>query len=213
MHTLFKQLVQFAKKHQRRPLPTLGGRSRFSLSVDEDAFTYQPLTTNKPRQQTFFHANRVFERYNQTLSLTTSDYLDITVNSSYILALIKAFVSDGWEQHPPSKNADTHAMEGILQERRILSRTRNRLLAEARKERDQHTCQSCGFNKYIDGRSVIECHHLYPFRGAQPRVTDIDHLVSLCPTCHRLAHLRIPPVRITELQRVVKGACRDIGTN
>ncbi len=35
-------------------------------------------------------------------------------------------------------------------------------IANLRKERDNFTCQACGYNKIIKGRNIIECHHLSP---------------------------------------------------
>ncbi|WP_405127485.1 hypothetical protein [Pseudoalteromonas ulvae] len=36
--------------------------------------------------------------------------------------------------------------------------------------------------------------------------TKLSDLISLCPTCHRLTHIRQPALSITELKRVLKNA-------
>ncbi len=106
----FRRLVGFAEQYQGRSLPTLGKKSSFVLEVSEDAFTYTPVTTQKPRRQTFVYANLVFERYRKTGSLKTSEYTDLTVNSSYILALIKAFS----EKAKPGIILDTNVLSELM---------------------------------------------------------------------------------------------------
>lgn len=50
-------------------------------------------------------------------------------------------------------------------------------------ERDHYTCTSCGFNEYPE---VMEIHHIDRDRSNN----DIDNLQTVCPTCHRLIHIR-----------------------
>jgi len=93
------------------------------------------------------------------------------------------------------------AIEGYRHDRNILSRSRNAGLARRCKERDNYTCLACGFSLQIGETYVIECHHLNPLSATNDTITSIDDLASLCPTCHRIAHLRSPlPYAIDEIR-------------
>lgn len=95
------------------------------------------------------------------------------------------------------------AIEGYKVDTLILSSHRNQSLVKERKELDSYTCQSCGFKLQINGKYVIECHHLNPLAEQGETETSISDLISLCPTCHRIAHLRKPPYtpnEVSELQ-------------
>ncbi len=98
------------------------------------------------------------------------------------------------------------ALEGYRQDITILSSHRNQKLAKDRKNIDNHTCQVCGFVLNISGKFVIECHHLNPLSDNNTVETSIKDLISLCPTCHRIAHLRKPPYTPDELINIIKNA-------
>lgn len=101
---------------------------------------------------------------------------------------------------------DSRAFEGYKQDRSILASARNQKIAKQRKALDKYTCQACGFSLTIAGHSVIECHHLYPLSESLETETTIDDLVSLCPTCHRIAHLKKPPYTPKQIIEVLKNA-------
>lgn len=101
---------------------------------------------------------------------------------------------------------DGKAFEGYKQDRSILASARNQKIAKQRKALDKYVCQVCGFSLTIGGNSIIECHHLYPLSESLETETTIDDLVSLCPTCHRIAHLRRPPYTPQQIIEVLKNA-------
>jgi hypothetical protein len=73
-------------------LDTVGGKSKFILdSISDDAFYYQVSTNNK-RKQGIKYVKRVLERYSEKPSLSPGFYTDITMNGSYVLALVKLYV-------------------------------------------------------------------------------------------------------------------------
>lgn len=76
-------------------------------------------------------------------------------------------------------------VDGLLRERLISVRLRNAKLILDRKVRDSFTCQACGFH-YND--KVVECHHLNPLSEKDTLYSSINELITLCPTCHSLAH-------------------------
>ena len=96
------------------------------------------------------------------------------------------------------------AIEGYKVDTSILLSHRNQGLVRERKELDDYTCQSCGFKLLIDDKYVIECHHLNPLSEQGETETSLSDLVSLCPTCHRIAHLRNPPYTPNEILKLQK---------
>lgn len=94
------------------------------------------------------------------------------------------------------------AVEGYEYDRVVLSRIRNAALAAERKAKDNNTCQACGFHLQIGESFVIEVHHLEPLSVSGEVETKIEKLVSLCPTCHRIAHLRNRPYTVSEIQEL-----------
>lgn len=94
---------------------------------------------------------------------------------------------------------DQRAIEGYEQDKKILSGSRNQTLAKQCKVRDKFTCQVCKFKLKLNGKYVIECHHKYPLGKDGERETSLNDLVSLCPTCHRIAHTRKKPLDADEI--------------
>jgi predicted HNH restriction endonuclease len=98
------------------------------------------------------------------------------------------------------ESGSDEAVEGYLRERKLLGSIRNATLARRRQERDNHTCQACQLRLQVNEQFVSEVHHLEPLNATGPTLTTIDSLVSLCPTCHRIAHLRNPPYEVHDIR-------------
>lgn len=96
------------------------------------------------------------------------------------------------------------AIEGYKKDGQLYVAARDRALAEQRKEQDNYTCQSCGLRLSVQQRFVIECHHLEPV-ALGIRETTLADLVSLCPTCHRIAHMREPIYVVEEIRKLRGG--------
>lgn len=63
---------------------------------------------------------------------------------------------------------------------------RSAKLVKAAKERDKYTCRACGFH-FED--QIVHVHHLDPISEyKRPKDTKLQDLLTLCPTCHYLAH-------------------------
>jgi predicted HNH restriction endonuclease len=106
-----------------------------------------------------------------------------------------------WGRESGSNNTDRGAEEGYQQDRSVTFRKRNAQLITERKRKDDHTCQACGFRLEVNGGFVIDCHHKYPLsHGHGVRITGIDDLMCLCPTCHRIAHTRKHPLDADEIR-------------
>lgn len=82
--------------------------------------------------------------------------------------------------------SDKKALEGELIEKKVLAYKRNRSNIRKCKERDQFRCLSCSFSY---DEQVVECHHLKPLHMVKESLVGLDDLITLCPTCHRLAHI------------------------
>lgn len=97
-------------------------------------------------------------------------------------------------------------IEGIVQERRYLLKSRDAHLVEARRALDGHACQSCGFRLELPGgKFIIEVHHLNPIGELKEvAITSVNDLVCLCPTCHRVAHSGAKlPLPIAEIKMLM----------
>lgn len=95
-------------------------------------------------------------------------------------------------------------LEGQINERKYLYRSRNRLIVEQRKKLDKNKCQACGFVLKINDYHLIDVHHKNPLSEDGVRITEISDLVCLCPTCHRIAHTRKPPYSEMEIKQFLK---------
>lgn len=96
------------------------------------------------------------------------------------------------------------AIEGYEIDAEILKYSRNANLARKRKEFDNYQCQACSFRLEVNGKWIIEVHHLNPLNSTGKIVNSLDELVSLCPTCHRIAHTRNVPYEISEIKKLRK---------
>ncbi len=88
----FNSFMTFCKTLEGHTLPTMGGRSEFVLlSVESDCLHYLP-STNKERHSKRKWIERVLNHYAMTNSLRPGDYVDVTTNASYTLALIDLYL-------------------------------------------------------------------------------------------------------------------------
>lgn len=96
------------------------------------------------------------------------------------------------------------AREGYDLDSKILKYGRNTNLAQMRKKIDNYQCQACLFRLAINGKWVIEVHHLNPLNSTGETINSVNELVSLCPTCHRIAHTRDIPYEIDQIRELRK---------
>lgn len=84
-------------------------------------------------------------------------------------------------------------LEGAREEFSGYRILRSAKLVNAAKKRDRYTCQACRFHFQ---NQIVHVHHLDRVSEYNcPQETKVEDLVTLCPTCHYLAHywLRINP--------------------
>jgi hypothetical protein len=113
-------------------------------------------------------------------------------------------------EEPQEPQAETDrqnfsAEEGCAQDQSRRFRTRNSVIIEERKRQDEYTCQSCYFQMIVGGAYVIDCHHKNPLHQGH-MLSNIEDLVSLCPTCHRIAHSQTPPLSLEEIRAAREAA-------
>lgn len=99
---------------------------------------------------------------------------------------------------------DVRAIEGYKHDHLITSHSRNRRIVQSRKRMDDYTCRACGFQLAIGGKHVIECHHTKPISAMGVHDVSIAELICLCPTCHRIAHLRSRPFSVDEIRYLLR---------
>jgi hypothetical protein len=113
--------------------------------------------------------------------------------------------SDSGRMQNDAPLSELEVEEGYREDRQATFFKRNKQIIAKAKQRDKFKCQACGFFIKIDGKPLIDCHHIIPLRySPQGRVTRVGDLICLCPTCHRIAHTRSYPLSIEEIRR-----CRD----
>ncbi|WP_215427526.1 HNH endonuclease [Akkermansia muciniphila] len=90
------------------------------------------------------------------------------------------------EKISPEMEVEMAVLEGGKKEKKTLVSERNYKLAQQAKERDHHTCRSCGFHYH---NKIVEAHHLEPLSDYEKEeINTLDDLVTLCPNCHKIAH-------------------------
>lgn len=81
---------------------------------------------------------------------------------------------------------DAADLEGNKEETTAYKIRRSAKLVKATKERDNFTCRACGFHFE---KQIVHVHHLDPISEYKnPKETKLKDLITLCPTCHYLAH-------------------------
>lgn len=106
--------------------------------------------------------------------------------------------------------------EGKLVFRTIRERRRNRNLVEDAKalfksRHGQLYCEACGFS-FSDSYGVeyIEAHHVRQMASYDDEQTvSVHDLVMLCANCHRMVHIRTPPLNLEELRALLRYDGRD----
>ena len=99
-------------------------------------------------------------------------------------------------------NVDESVLEGIAKEITINKKSRTRRFIEPVKARDGYACRSCGLSITVNSNHILQVHHLKPL--IKKVKTTMDDLISLCPTCHFIAHKRTPPYTLDELSEIIK---------
>lgn len=83
----YEEFILLARRFHRQTLETKTGK-RFSVEVEGGAVCFTPESTGMRRNTSRAVTEDLLERYGRTHSLRPSDYVDITRNASYYVALL-----------------------------------------------------------------------------------------------------------------------------
>ena len=136
---------------------------------------------------------------------TNDDWKDLSGKANELIAqIISAHSNLSTNNKNDTFDFDSkEALEGYEFDQIIKSRKRDQKIIKDRKQYDNNTCQCCGFYLEVNGNYIIDCHHVNPIEYGV-RKTELEHLVCLCPTCHRIAHQRRKPYTVEEIQKIIK---------
>lgn len=113
------------------------------------------------------------------------------------IELLEAAIRGSRQKVPLRKNAplEFEAEEGTRIQFEAGRYTRSPSMALQRLARDKHKCCHCGFSvqgslvKAPKGISrILHIHHVQPLHLTRETKTRLDDLLTLCPTCHSVAH-------------------------
>lgn len=118
------------------------------------------------------------------------------------------YISPDGKRHEDAADSNWHLLGEVKEGERYLSEAkrlrRNAELVRRRKRQDKYTCQACEYRLQINGKHIVDCHHTEPLsQNPGTRITNIGHLVTLCPNCHRIAHTRNPPLSVEEIKKLL----------
>lgn len=98
IHVKPQELIEFVRSNDGMQLETQQQKHPFSVHVAGDSSEYVPQT-GKPRPHELEYLQRVCDEFSRINSFRPVDYNDITMNASYTLALIRAYLDS---KHGPS---------------------------------------------------------------------------------------------------------------
>ena len=91
MKIALDEFVRYLRSISGQRVLTQFRQKPFTIEMASKWLFITPLSSGKSRYHDLETVSRIVEEYNKTGSLRPRDYQDITWNSSYTLALIKAF--------------------------------------------------------------------------------------------------------------------------
>ncbi len=105
--------------------------------------------------------------------------------------------------------SNEEATEGLIKEVKYFRSARNRAIRDQCAERDNYTCQVCGFNfeKIYGERGIgfIEIHHTKPLSSYDgEHEVLLEDLVALCSNCHSMIHYGGSLLGVEELKTCLK---------
>lgn len=147
------------------------------------------------RQQESINKDRTFNRVNCGYLIGNN------ILPKSVFQKLEKIILRVMNENTSEEETNLAVLEGITEEHTRLQRSRSRKYIEPVKRRDKYTCQACGLRLSVNGKHVLQVHHLDPLR--KEAVTTLDDLTSLCPTCHYIAHRRLPPYTPEEIKRLL----------
>lgn len=196
------------KDHIIQAMNTLGGQAPYKTLYPE------------VKKLRLISGDSLPEAWQANIRRTIEDHSPDSANyrvSNPVFYSVSGLGGGVWALFPDFLSEETHSekihkvsqydagLEGIVKEMRYLRRSRDPRLVEKRKEFDDFTCQACSFRRKVDGKYIIEVHHLKPIGSlTEVSITSIEDLICLCPNCHRIAHSRqSAPLPIHDIRSII----------
>ena len=88
MRIASNDFLSFCQSLEGKQIPSRAGRTRFLVRLADNGLVFI-LPSGASRPESLRKVDVVLDRFDQTESFTTTDYLDYTVNVSYMLTLIE----------------------------------------------------------------------------------------------------------------------------
>ncbi len=88
-----REFYDFVRTLEGQAIETRAQRKKFTVQVMKGGLEFTPLSSNKPRQHNHKTLEKILDEFAQTQSFKCQDYIDITRNSSYTLALIGRYLN------------------------------------------------------------------------------------------------------------------------
>lgn len=135
----------------------------------------------------------------------------VSANDSRVIVLERysEFLTIKSNQISLEAQSNEEATEGLIKEVKYFRSARNRAIRNQCAERDNYTCQVCGFNfekVYGErGKGFIEIHHTKPISSYDgEHEVLLEDLVALCSNCHSMIHYGGSLLGVEELKTCLK---------
>jgi hypothetical protein len=89
-----RDFMRFIKSLDGETLRTLAREKEFNIRTVRRGLEYTPHSTGKARIQEDRFIQRVAERFADLRSFQPGDYHDITMNASYVIAIIRYYLDE-----------------------------------------------------------------------------------------------------------------------
>lgn len=86
-------IIAFAATLEGQTLYTLTRKKAFTVRVVKKGLEYTPVFSKKKRIQEILYIDRQLNIYNETHSLSPKHYNNLTMNASYLIPIIKLYIS------------------------------------------------------------------------------------------------------------------------
>lgn len=173
--------------------------------TQEDEISADVQDEIKAQQEAIHNHQRNFKRRSTGFAL--AEDIEEQETMDLLFSLLLSILGQKWEpaKHDNETNYSSaleqlYAEGGDRIETFVLRRSSK--YVSAVKEKYNFTCQACDFKLKVNGRDIIEVHHLKPLSQTGKVLTSTDDLICLCPTCHRVAHCKTPPYTTDEIKQI-----------
>lgn len=101
--------LRFCAMLENQRLTTAARHAGFTIAVLPDGLEITPESSGFPRRVSREKIDRVLEQYEQSASLRPVHYHDITFDSSYLMAVISAYLQDRLSRESIATQRPPHA--------------------------------------------------------------------------------------------------------